>query len=308
MAYFTNLQFSTTNMISGYEIVEQKGIVFERVVSGVGLVSELFAGLTDVFGGRSGRMEEQLDNLYIQLFSAMEEKAKRIQANAIVGFSIDIDEISGKGTSMLMISGVGTAVIARPVRSTPENKSARTKATMWTCVKCGMANSYHANFCPRCGEKRHFEWKCQNCNTDNLAEFNFCPSCGKPRTLEEENIVDASQSALRDFDPKDLISTLQNMKNAAEIHEYLKETLPDETDEETEYLLGRIEDIAHFERIYGNSKHDAIKVVEGFLEHDCQVYPIDKKRIPFECPCCGMTMENAGMSCPDCGALFKYLE
>lgn len=306
MAYFGKIQFSTTNMIPGYEIIEHKGIVFERVVSGVGLISEFFAGLSDVFGGRSGRMEEQLDALYTELFSAMANKAEKIEANAIIGFSIDVDEISGKGTSMLMISGTGTAVTVRPIENRVESNAAKTRKAPWTCVKCRMVNSWQANFCPHCGEKRHFKWKCQNCSADNLAEFNFCPSCGKQRTLDEEKEIDCSQSTSHDFNLNDLAEALQGMKNASEIHAYLKKTYADDADSDMEYFLSCIEDIVRFERIYGYGKNDAIKIAKGFFEHNCMTYYVDKKKDSVECPCCGTSLKDAGMSCPSCGALFRY--
>ena len=39
----------------------------------------------------------------------MKNKAIRIGANAIVGFKVDFDEISGKDKSMFMVSASGTA-------------------------------------------------------------------------------------------------------------------------------------------------------------------------------------------------------
>ena len=54
--------------------------------------------------------EKKLSLIYTTLREELIRKAKALNADAIVGFSCDIDEISAKSKSMFMISGVGTAV------------------------------------------------------------------------------------------------------------------------------------------------------------------------------------------------------
>lgn len=102
--------FTTTNSIDGKEIDEYLGIVSDRLVVGAGLFSEVFASFTDVFGGRSNKFESSMADLNSQMMNSLEEKAKKLDADAIVGLNIDLDEISGKGFQMFMMSGVGTAV------------------------------------------------------------------------------------------------------------------------------------------------------------------------------------------------------
>ncbi|WP_369436738.1 heavy metal-binding domain-containing protein [Vibrio jasicida] len=41
----------------------------------------------------------------------MRKQAANKKCNAIVGVSIDVDEVSGGGKSMFMVTAVGTAVI-----------------------------------------------------------------------------------------------------------------------------------------------------------------------------------------------------
>ena len=69
--------FTTTPFIPVYTITAYKGIVFERVVAGVGLVSEFFASFSDTISGRSGRMESQMNNLHQTLLESMIEKASQ---------------------------------------------------------------------------------------------------------------------------------------------------------------------------------------------------------------------------------------
>ena len=53
---------TTTPAIEGKKIVEYKGIVFGEVISGVNMVKDMMAGLTNIFGGRSNTYETELIN------------------------------------------------------------------------------------------------------------------------------------------------------------------------------------------------------------------------------------------------------
>ncbi len=103
---------STTDSIKGYDIVDQKGIVSSRAVVGVGFFSEFFAGFTDVFGGRSQKLEDRLGELYQDVLDNLENELIKKNCNAIIGVRCDFDQISGKGTFMFMLSITGTAVNA----------------------------------------------------------------------------------------------------------------------------------------------------------------------------------------------------
>ena len=50
------------------------------------------------------------NELYQKAYEALSMKASTMGANAVLGFKIDFDEISGKGVQMFMISVSGTAV------------------------------------------------------------------------------------------------------------------------------------------------------------------------------------------------------
>ena len=45
---------TTTNSIEGRRITEYKGLVAGEAVTGANVVRDIFAGLRDFFGGRSG--------------------------------------------------------------------------------------------------------------------------------------------------------------------------------------------------------------------------------------------------------------
>jgi|GEM_PF-664392 len=101
---------TTTHNIEGKEIEEYLGIIDSQITNGAGLLTEYFSSITDDIGGRSKSIEKKLSLIYTTLREELINKAKDLKADAIIGFSCDIDEINAKGKSMFMISGVGTAV------------------------------------------------------------------------------------------------------------------------------------------------------------------------------------------------------
>ena len=100
---------TTTPSIEGKKIVEYKGIVFGEVISGVNMVKDMMAGLTNIFGGRSNTYETELINARQNALREMEERAAQLGANAVVGVDIDY-EVLGADNGMLRVTASGTAV------------------------------------------------------------------------------------------------------------------------------------------------------------------------------------------------------
>lgn len=101
---------STTNSVENGQILDYYGIVSSHIVAGTGFLTDFVAGLSDIFGGRSGSYRRELESLYDDALDEISQKAHLLGANGVLGFKIDIDNISGKGMSMFMITAVGTAV------------------------------------------------------------------------------------------------------------------------------------------------------------------------------------------------------
>ncbi|MEG9327507.1 YbjQ family protein [Salinimicrobium catena] len=101
----------TTATPSEGKIIKHLQPVTAHVVAGTNLFSDFFAGMSDIFGGRSGSYKKQLSSIYSEAIERIKQEAKRIGANGVVGLKIDIDEISGQGKSMFMITAIGTAVV-----------------------------------------------------------------------------------------------------------------------------------------------------------------------------------------------------
>ena len=97
------------SQVEGRTIIEYKGIVFGEVISGVNFIKDIKASLRDIVGGRSGSYEEELISARTQALRELEERARQMDADAVVGIDIDY-EVLGQSGSMLMVSVSGTAV------------------------------------------------------------------------------------------------------------------------------------------------------------------------------------------------------
>ncbi|MEZ5032146.1 MAG: YbjQ family protein [Saprospiraceae bacterium] len=101
----------TTSSVDGIKVKKYLKPVSAHVVAGTNIFSDFFASFSDVFGGRSGTYQRQITSLYNEAVERVKSAAYEIGANCILGLKIDMDEISGKGKSMFMLTAVGTAVI-----------------------------------------------------------------------------------------------------------------------------------------------------------------------------------------------------
>ena len=100
---------TTTPTVEGRTIIEYKGVVFGEVITGVNFSKDIKASLRDIVGGRSGSYEQELINARAQALRELEERARQMNADAVVGIDIDY-EVLGQSGSMLMVSASGTAV------------------------------------------------------------------------------------------------------------------------------------------------------------------------------------------------------
>ncbi|MCH7371726.1 MULTISPECIES: heavy metal-binding domain-containing protein [Aeromonas] len=101
---------STTPTLEGKAIREYRGIVVGEAILGANIFKDLFAGIRDIIGGRSGAYEKELARAREIAFDELKERAQALGANAVVGIDIDY-EVVGQNGSMLMVSISGTAVV-----------------------------------------------------------------------------------------------------------------------------------------------------------------------------------------------------
>lgn len=104
-----NFIITVTNNIEGCPIEKYIDSICTNVVVGTNIFSDFAAAISDFLGGFSGSYKKKLELIYREATKELKEKAKSLGANAIIGFSIDFDEVSGAGKSMFMVSASGTA-------------------------------------------------------------------------------------------------------------------------------------------------------------------------------------------------------
>ncbi len=98
---------TTTPSVEGYQIAEYKGIVVGEAILGANVFRDVFAGITDIIGGRSGAYEQELGRAREIALAELEERAAERGATAVVGVDLDYEVVN----SILMVSASGTAVV-----------------------------------------------------------------------------------------------------------------------------------------------------------------------------------------------------
>jgi uncharacterized protein YbjQ (UPF0145 family) len=71
---------------------------------------DYFAGIRDIFGGRSKASQKVLRDSRRVCLTELRREALISGANAVIGVDLDYNEISGDGKSMLFLVASGTAV------------------------------------------------------------------------------------------------------------------------------------------------------------------------------------------------------
>jgi len=100
---------TTTALVEGKPVREYLGIVTGEAVIGANVFRDLFAGIRDVIGGRSGSYEKVFREAREAAIKEMIAEAERLGGNAIVGVDVDYEAGISQGT-MMMVACSGTAV------------------------------------------------------------------------------------------------------------------------------------------------------------------------------------------------------
>lgn len=100
---------TTTPDIAGQPIQAYLGVVTGEAIMGANIFRDIFAGLRDIVGGRSGAYEKELRRARQIAMAEIEAAAAELGADAVVGIDLDY-EVLGGNNGMLMVSISGTAV------------------------------------------------------------------------------------------------------------------------------------------------------------------------------------------------------
>ncbi len=100
---------TTTPSVEGRAIAEYLGVVTGEAILGANIVRDLFAGIRDIVGGRSGAYAEERRKAREIAMEELAAEASSRGADAVVGIDLDYETV-GQGGSMLMVTASGTAV------------------------------------------------------------------------------------------------------------------------------------------------------------------------------------------------------
>jgi len=102
---------TTTPTLQGKDL-DYKGLVTGEAILGANIFKDLFAGIRDIVGGRSGAYEEELARARQIALDEMCQRAQAMGGNAVIGVDLDYETV-GQNGSMLMVTATGTAVHMR---------------------------------------------------------------------------------------------------------------------------------------------------------------------------------------------------
>jgi uncharacterized protein YbjQ (UPF0145 family) len=97
---------TTTPTVEGHQVTAYHGVVVGEAILGANVFRDLFAGITDIIGGRSSAYEASLQEARETALGELEARAGAMGGNAVVGVDLDYEVIN----NMLMVSASGTAV------------------------------------------------------------------------------------------------------------------------------------------------------------------------------------------------------
>ena len=84
---------TTTSVIEGGRITRYFGIVSGETIIGANVFRDFFASIRDVVGGRSGSYEEVLREAKDTALREMQEQARMLGANAVIGVDLDYETV-----------------------------------------------------------------------------------------------------------------------------------------------------------------------------------------------------------------------
>lgn len=101
---------SSTNTLEHKKIIKYHGLVTGESLIGSNVYKDLFSGVRDVVGGRTSAYEKELEKAREVVLDSMQEKAKDMDANAIIGLKISCNNLGGTMGNTILVTAYGTAI------------------------------------------------------------------------------------------------------------------------------------------------------------------------------------------------------
>jgi uncharacterized protein YbjQ (UPF0145 family) len=106
---------TTAPWLEGYRVTKTIEVITAECVFGMNIFRDMFASVTDFFGGRSKATQKILRDARRTCLWELKKEAAEIDADAVIAINLDYNEFSGKDKSMLFLVASGTAVKIEPV-------------------------------------------------------------------------------------------------------------------------------------------------------------------------------------------------
>lgn len=102
---------TTSFQLAAHEIESEVSIITAEVAYGMNLFRDLFAGLRDIVGGRSGSVQKVLRDSRNTVLLELKKEALMLGADAVIAVDLDYQELSGGDKNgMILLIASGTAV------------------------------------------------------------------------------------------------------------------------------------------------------------------------------------------------------
>ena len=106
---------TTESHMLDYRVLQRIEVVSAECVFGMNMFKDFFAGVRDIFGGRSASSQKALREARRLCLAELRREALMVGANAVVAVDLDYSEISGDEKSMLFLVATGTAVTVEKI-------------------------------------------------------------------------------------------------------------------------------------------------------------------------------------------------
>lgn len=102
---------TTAHTVANREIEREIDVITAECVFGMNMLRDLFAGIRDMFGGRSKGTQNVLRDSRDVALRELRETAAELGADAVIGVDLDYTELSGgEKNGMVIVVASGTAV------------------------------------------------------------------------------------------------------------------------------------------------------------------------------------------------------
>lgn len=102
---------TTTDTIQNQEITDYLDIVTAEVIYGTNALRDFFAGIREMFGGRTGSYEKVFEKAQLEAIDELKKRGRKLNADAIIGIKVDTGTINvDEEGVLLLVTATGTAV------------------------------------------------------------------------------------------------------------------------------------------------------------------------------------------------------